>query len=160
VIDENTDKETLQKYHVTKKMKNRFHDFVKQKWCKLEGGYIVARSTGQFPVIKIKLEYLMKDGLSDERRTLINQLIEADKEEPALEKSALEKTALEKAVQEPAVLEPTALEPASVEPAALEPACGAIDPEEFEVLEFLGPEINVPEEKVDNSEDSAIIEVI
>jgi len=126
-------------------MKNRFHDFVRQKWCKFEGGYIIARSTGQFPVIKIKLEYLMKIGLSDERRRLINQLVEADKEETAPEKSALKKTAQE---------------PAALEPAALEPACGALDPEEFEVLEFLGPEINVPEEKVDNSEDSAIIEVI
>ena len=145
MIDEKTDKETLQKYHGTKKMKNRFHDFVRQKWCIFEGGYIAARSTGQFPVIKIKLEYLMRDGLSDERRRLINQLVEADKEEPAPDKSALEKTAQE---------------PAALEPAALEPACGALDPEEFEILEFLGPEINVPEEKVDNSEDSAIIEVI
>ena len=150
MIDENTDKETLQKYHGNKKMKNRFHDFVRQKWCKFEGGYIIARSTGQFPVIKIKLEYLMKIGLSDERLRLINQLVEADKEEPALEKSALEKNALEKTAQEPAALEP----------AALEPACGALDPEEFEVLEFLGPEINVPEEKVDNNKDSSIIEVI
>jgi len=148
VINENTDKETLQKYHGTKNMKNRFHDFVKQKWCKFEGGYIIARSTGQFPVIKIKLEYLMKIGLSDKRLRLINQLIEADKESVAQEPAAIESAALEKA----------ALEPATIEPAPEEPNQGELDQDEFEVLEFLGPEINVPEEKVDNNKDSSIIE--
>ena len=44
---------------------------------------------------------------------------------------------------------------ADKQPAAQEP-----DQNEFEVLEFLGPKVNVPEEKDDNNEEQANIEVI